>query len=700
MCLGDASRLMSTYNTAYKSGTFNGIPSGTTFTVAGSTPAAGDVGRWIIVTSGSGNLQLRKVLGFSGQDYTVSHAWDVNAFLEITEVTPSSGDNWVLSYDMTDLIAGDADLTLTGNHNLAIATMILDTGAYVHAEDYNIEFDSRNIEIRNTSGLILGDYGYVSGEDAYVKSICNLTDTASGALGEQMAGSRSANNPNFGSFHMYGGTIYVPSSNFWRIYDNTPTEDETQTRIIGTQIQGSFGGRVDGNKSIIDVTSIGSTNVNGLFNFITSGRVSVSALDSDQALYIHRSLGPSGQATLKRLSDINNYVVRVANTGAGLYTVIAKKSEVDAAPAFFNSASVEASHTMRLANYVEPTFVDDTGALITDSIKTLLIDSTTAIVNSETITTGVYTPYLIRHTDVTGAAPTGDKLLSDGIQYAPYSLRALTFGKNILNQAISGEDIFNGAITLLNNSSLTELIKATIDAYTSTENAYKLYDRAYSDLFDNYAGEITTTVDRETTAIDLKTLDIIVNGDGTTVYNLTGSVITIKATVYTGGFSNGTISSGTGSPTFSALVLVNATWNVEQATWTGSADATTTVDVASTGTYDATGFVFDASSTLNNSSGGLVNIVINAGQQQPVVTGGGTTNFINAGATVTFNNLVSANVQIMEGDNITVNQRSTSQTGTLVFNTPDGSSGTWCYIINRSWLFPHNRYIYSPMDWM
>lgn len=85
---------MAVYNTAYKSGTIGSF-SGTTVTVSGFTPAAGDIGRILIINSGSGKLQHREITGVSGQDITIAHAWNTNPFIDpssdsrATDVDPS-----------------------------------------------------------------------------------------------------------------------------------------------------------------------------------------------------------------------------------------------------------------------------------------------------------------------------------------------------------------------------------------------------------------------------------------------------------------------------------------------------------------------------------------------------------------------------------------------------------------------------------
>jgi hypothetical protein len=284
---------------------------------------------------------------------------------------------------------------------------------------------------------------------------------------------------------------------------------------------------------------------------------------------------------------------------------------------------------------------------------------------------------------------TGNIVLDDRTNSETIPLNIIAYDRSITqwNTALYGLGTLTESLPMTPDLSIIETNKATVDAYTELETPQKLYDRAKSELVAAYLGESEPTVGREGNIIDCKTLDIAVNFSGATVYDLTGTTLTITASTFTGGFKDGTLSNGTGNTIFNDLVLQNMTWNAEQATWTGSADATTTIDVANGGTYDATGFTFDAASTLNNSSGGSIDVVLDAGQQQPLTTGD-TVNFVIAGVTVTINNLTSANVQFLENDNTTVQGRQTSQTGTVIYNVPNGSTGTWSYCINRAGYAP------------
>jgi hypothetical protein len=268
------------------------------------------------------------------------------------------------------------------------------------------------------------------------------------------------------------------------------------------------------------------------------------------------------------------------------------------------------------------------------------------------------------------------------------------YGRNFttVRPSVLGIGSVSSSPVLLPDAQITEATKATVDAYTTLDNAQELYDRHSAYLEDNLSNGtyLEFFLTRTGTQIGASALNIEIDATAGSAFAYTGSKVTLKSSAYTGGFTTSGIITQLNGATISNLVLEGATWNAVQATWTGSADATTTVDVQATGTYDATGFTFDSATTLNNDTGGVVDIVITNGQQQPTVINGvgASTNFLNAGATVTFNNLTSANVQIIEDDTTTVAQRSTAQTGTLVYNTPDGSSGTWCYIINREGYQP------------
>tara|TARA_R110002167_G_scaffold45515_3_gene136729 strand:+ start:3556 stop:5958 length:2403 start_codon:yes stop_codon:yes gene_type:complete len=562
---------MTTYNTAYKSGTFNGSPSSgsTTSNVSGFTPVAGDVGRILVITTGNGRLQHREITGVSGQNITIAHAWDTNPFIDTssdsraTDVLPSSGDTVVVSYDGDDLIVGDADLTLTGTNNLAIAGIILATGAYVHFKNYNILWNYQNTKIGEGAGLILGYYGYVAGRDGYVKNSCNITDTATTS-----GGGIHTSDSNFGMMDIYGGNLYAPSGTpFWRAYGPAGSSREFQNRWVDFTTYGNFGSRTGGDRSLlvncvaIDAqTTLGFSNPRG-----SVARVEISALNSNQAGYVWLSTsagGPSGRLVFPRLVDIKDKVIRCnasSHSGINVMEVVAKKSEIDNAPTFIEvSATPSGTHTFRFGNLLRPTIIDDSGSLVTDSIKNRLYDATSTFIEQKTIADGKYPEVFIRHTDVPTVS--GDQNLSDGTQYAPYSLRSVSYGKLFTTTNINAEDVFESAIGALNDLVITESTKATVDAYTTLETSAKFYDRAVSWLEGNITNETAFLVTRSGSTIDAGSYNVTIDATAGSTFAFDGSTITIKASTFTGSITTtGTFTLANGATFIGSVTDVSGT---------------------------------------------------------------------------------------------------------------------------------------------
>lgn len=508
---------MSDYSAPYKQGNFSSSPtSGSTFfSVAGFTPDAGDVGRLIVITTGNGRLQHREILSVSGQDITISHPWDSNPFVDptddnrMTDVLPTSGDTVVITYDVSDLIATDPDMALTNQNNLKITGILSVSGnAYLHFKNYNVEFDSRNINISQGGGLIFGYYNYVPNEDGYVKDICNVTDIAVGSGGGQLVGA------GFGMYDQYGGTLYVPNSNFWRGFSGAVAPREFQVRLFDVFSIGSFGSRIDGERTILKYSGVNSVSTTGICNPLSSvARIELSVTNSDQCLYIFTVTGPRGTAIFTRIADINIRIVRLIGANPPspeVYNIIAKKAEIDAIELtgvpLVNSSITYTNQTIRYGNFLRPKYIDSGGSTITDTVKTRLYDQTGAFITENTITNGFYPNEFIRHTDIVPVA--GDNFLNSGVLYAPYSLRAVTYGKVFTLTVVNAEDTFNSNIVKLDDLTITESDGLIVAAYPysiafdgttltitgdgatlQTATANQLYDFAVLWLRDNLTDE-------------------------------------------------------------------------------------------------------------------------------------------------------------------------------------------------------------------
>lgn len=542
---------MTTYNTAYKSGTLDGAPAlgATTFAVSGFTPAAGDVGRLIVITSGTARLQHREITAVSGQNITVAHAWDTNPFIDPTadqrasDVIPASGDTFAISYDADDLITTDADMTLTQNRNLTISGIVrVENDAYIHFKNFNVEFDSGNIRIAERGGLIFGYYGYVSGEDGFTKDSCNILDIRTDSSGSTVM--RNASD-SFGMFDMYGGSLSRVGNPFWRLFSDSSDAVNNQVRIINVSEFGSGGGRIDGNRSILILSRTDANSNVSIYNPRSAvARIAFSAFNCNQAGYVLLSLGAVGRAVFPRLVNISTKLLRVTGTsggGAEAYEIVAKKSEVDLIPAFATVESTDNDHTLRYGNLVRPKYIDGSGVTISTDIKTRLYDATNAFINEDTVTGGNYTELFVRHTDIPTTA--GTKTLASGTQYAPYSLRNVQYGKQFTTSNISAEDTFEPNIVMLDDPLVTEPAKATALAYSTLDTAQKFYDHAVAWLEDNITDEEAFLVSRLGGTIDAGSYDVTIDPNAAAPFDFDGSTITIKASVFTGNITTtGTVS--------------------------------------------------------------------------------------------------------------------------------------------------------------
>jgi hypothetical protein len=93
--------------------------------------------------------------------------------------------------------------------------------------------------------------------------------------------------------------------------------------------------------------------------------------------------------------------------------------------------------------------------------------------------------------------------------------------------------------------------------------------------------------------------------------------------------------------------------------------------------------------TFENVSGNSVTARLKSGAALPttLIETDGSITVIPAGPTITFNDLTSSNVQILD-DNDIVFDRQVNIDGSYSIDIPDGSIGTWRYCVNREGYFP------------
>jgi hypothetical protein len=95
---------------------------------------------------------------------------------------------------------------------------------------------------------------------------------------------------------------------------------------------------------------------------------------------------------------------------------------------------------------------------------------------------------------------------------------------------------------------VTELVKATVDAYATIDTSAEFYDRAKSYLYDNFNQETVTMVSRAGALIDAGAYDVTIDATAVSAFALAGNIITIKASTFTGDMTTtGTITLANGA---------------------------------------------------------------------------------------------------------------------------------------------------------
>jgi len=523
---------MTTYNTPYKSGTFSGAPAtgATTFSVTGMTPAATDVGRIIVITSGSANLQHRLITAVAGSALTVEHAWDTNSFVDptsdsrATDVLPASGDSFAITYDAADLAPSDSDITVTGDEFYELTgTLEVDSGAYIHFKDLTFRFAATDIVIHEGAGLIFGYYGYISNQDGFTKQSCRLIDTETTPQGMWATNE-------FGMLDIYGGSIEA-TAGFWRAYGNN-ANDTIQARWINVTTSGNFGGRTEGNRSIQIMSGSDSTSTIGLVNPMSSvARTEFSAFDSTQVVYIHASNsfgGPNGRITVSRMSGLSRVLRITEGQNGGVWEIVANIDEVNALPTAINNSSGTSTQQVQFGNLLAPRFIDAANASITETIEACVADTLGTVADKQTLTTGQYPSVYLKHTAIE-CGSVGDLALSDGTQYAPYTVAAICYSKQITESIADMIDTYTPNLLMLADSIVTEPDEATALAYATQDTAAQVYDHLKALLVRDYDGESATTVTRAGDELDFGSLDVTIDGAGSGEASVSPTSVTINA---------------------------------------------------------------------------------------------------------------------------------------------------------------------------
>jgi len=250
---------------------------------------------------------------------------------------------------------------------------------------------------------------------------------------------------------------------------------------------------------------------------------------------------------------------------------------------------------------------------------------------------------------------------------------------------VSQNGVASTTVGFLPDALITQATKATVEAYTTIDDALELYDRAKSYLYDNFVGESVTIIGRAGSQAVLVDVDLVLDATAVSAFAFDGSTITAKSSTFTGGATattggvttqNGTLLDG---GTFDCDISYDsgAGTTIKDVTCTG------TVDFTTAGTYNLVGTNID---TVTNSSGGAVTLELDVNSTVTTNTGPNIT--INAPTgSIQFTNLVAGSQVVVFQTGTQTESFRTNSSGTSENVTPL-TTGTYDYTVMKAGYLP------------
>lgn len=167
-----------------------------------------------------------------------------------------------------------------------------------------------------------------------------------------------------------------------------------------------------------------------------------------------------------------------------------------------------------------------------------------------------------------------------------FTFKSISYNHSIASATLElkGIGTLNQEQVLITDFTLTQTNKTTVDAYTELETPEKLYDRAKSYLYDNYAGETSLIASRQGTAIDMGSFNLVIDATASSAFALSGNTVTIKASTFTGDITTtGTVTLSNGATVIGTIIDTNGTISNTSLTLTGL-KANTEIRVFTAGT--------------------------------------------------------------------------------------------------------------------
>jgi hypothetical protein len=179
--------------------------------------------------------------------------------------------------------------------------------------------------------------------------------------------------------------------------------------------------------------------------------------------------------------------------------------------------------------------VQDASNVAIQNAKVFIVDGhSDVVVNAEsTDANGLIDPHLFNYD--------GDVCLQNSTfagnaktNRASHVRSAYKYGFLSKNDAVTIDQDTKDFTALLLNLNITETNKVAVDAYTEIDTSAKFYDRASAYLEDNFGTYLDFVVNRSGSLIDAGAYNVTIDATASTAFDITGNLITIKASIFTG----------------------------------------------------------------------------------------------------------------------------------------------------------------------
>lgn len=627
---------------------------------AGDAPAATHVGRLIVWvnTAVSGLWEVRKIASIASNDVTVDDPFSA---------APSSGDTFRIMSTAQDLVdAFPSSVTKNGNSFYFVDELAMRSNACFGSLNESIILGG-GIDVRSGDRNTIFQMGVLVGGENN-----NSTETKDGGY------------LRFDGLPFFGVTDGTYSNGFMVNLYGTTLDSDPALGSIHTKHNGPL--RLVNFLMDCPVGFVPYNDYSEYYNCIFAGIISGNTAGSvrtimtrpiEKCTWFQNAVAIKSYQTYAAVyrdctfSDSNTDILEAGGTAIQTFIDCSEWGDDK-----YLSTTADARH-YKSANY-RSTEVDGTpivGALLAIYDKNDLLQE--AVRTSDASGICAETLAWRRQWDAGGPEVTFFPFTT---RFRKYGFKFQEFSSDYDNPVAQDARLAVNSVTVLSEAAAAALTGIAIDFVT--EDVTITTSHTLSEIYDYCQSQLALSA-------SMDELEFLTSSDGVSFQFLDDWNIVLGS----GGMITGSSSvtfSGTGE-----IRLTDAANTIDGLTANQisvEALVVTITDVVSGGSLDFTTagtYILDGCTIeeVTNSSGGAVVIYLSNGATVTTNTGPSTT-ISNAGATVTFDNLTSANVQIVEDDTVTVNQRSTAQTGTLVYNTPNGSSGSWCYIINREGYDP------------